>query len=81
MINLKEIKLVIWDLDDTFWTGTLSENGASPIQENIKLVKDLTNRGIVNSICSKNDYRTVIKELNKPEYQNVLEYFVFPSVD
>ena len=81
MINLNEIKLVIWDLDETFWTGTLSENGTTPIQRNINLVKDLTNRGIVNSICSKNDYATTIAELNKPEYQNVLEYFVFPSID
>ena len=25
--SLNDIKLVIWDLDDTFWKGTLSERG------------------------------------------------------
>lgn len=47
------IKLVIWDLDETFWEGTLSEEGISIIEDNLKLVKELSKRGIVNSICSK----------------------------
>lgn len=25
MITLKDIKLIIWDLDETFWDGTISE--------------------------------------------------------
>ena len=25
--SLSNIKLVIWDLDETFWKGTLSERG------------------------------------------------------
>ena len=39
MIDIKTIKLIVWDLDDTFWTGTLSEGGATSIAENIQLVK------------------------------------------
>ena len=27
--SLNDIKLVIWDLDDTFWKGTLSERGGN----------------------------------------------------
>ena len=57
MIDYSKIKLVIWDLDDTFWKGTLSEGPIVSIAENIQLVRDLTDRGIVNSICSKNDYK------------------------
>ena len=26
--SLSNIKLVIWDLDETFWKGTLSERGS-----------------------------------------------------
>ena len=38
-MNFSNIKIIIWDLDDTFWKGTLSEGGITPIAENIKLVK------------------------------------------
>lgn len=77
-IDLSKIKLVIWDLDDTFWKGTLSEEGIIPIPENIELIKVLTNRGIVNSICSKND-KTPTE--NKLKELGILDYFVFRSID
>ena len=56
MIDLKTIKLVIWDLDETFWKGTLSEGSVVVPDENAQLVKDLTDCGIINSISSKNGY-------------------------
>lgn len=77
-IQLKNIKLVIWDLDDTFWKGTLSEGSVFPIKENLKLVKDLTDRGIVNAICSKNDIQPVLSKLKE---LNIEGYFVFNSID
>ena len=52
-----EIKLVIWDLDDTFWSGTISEEKIISSDYNIDLLKKFTDRGIVNSICSKNNFR------------------------
>lgn len=78
MIDLNEIKLVIWDLDDTFWKGTLSEGTVEFIQENITLVKELTNIGIINTICSKNYSEPVKAELIKA---GVYEYFVFSSIN
>lgn len=67
--DIRKIKLIIWDLDDTFWKGTLSDNGNDatvvPITENIQLVKTLTRRGIINSICSKNDAQTAKAELKR----------------
>lgn len=72
------LKLVIWDLDDTFWSGTLSEGGVKPIDNNISLVRDLTDRGIINSICSKNDSLPVEKEL---EEEGCGDLFVFKSID
>ena len=50
---MEKIKLVIWDLDDTFWNGVLSEDKVTFNERNIEIVKTLTDRGIVNSICSK----------------------------
>ena len=53
---MEPIKLVIWDLDETFWKGTLSEGQIYPIKKNIEIIETLTKRGIINSIVSKNDY-------------------------
>lgn len=78
MYQFEKIKLVIWDLDETFWEGTFAEGGASIPEGNKALVKRLTDIGIVNSICSKNDWEPTKAEL---ERQGMLEYFVFPSVN
>lgn len=77
-MNVQGLKLVIWDLDDTFWTGTLSEGEIVPNAEHIRLVKELSYRGIVNSICSKNDMEPAIAKL---EELGVSDYFVFPSIN
>lgn len=77
-IDFTKVKLIIWDLDETFWKGILSEGPICPIQENIDLIKSLTDHGIVNSICSKNDWQPTIDKLKKLE---VDDYFVFKSID
>jgi len=77
-MDLKKIKLVIWDLDNTFWSGTISEGIIHPIPENIRLLISLTDSGIINSICSKNTLKVVTEKLRELD---VLDYFVFPSID
>ena len=74
---MKKAKLVIWDLDESFWKGTLSEGEVERIPQNLEIVKKLTDRGIVNSIVSKNDFDKVAEVLRKWE---ILDYFVFPKV-
>ncbi len=49
------VRLVIWDLDETFWTGTLAEGEIKYQQHIHDIVVSLAQRGIVSSICSKND--------------------------
>ena len=78
MYQFEKIKLIIWDLDDTFWGGTLSEGEVSVPAENIKLIKDLTDLGIINSICSKNDKEITDKELKRI---GIFDYFVFNSIN
>lgn len=57
MIKMFEkVKLIIWDLDQTFWIGTLDEGPVTPVKENIELLRKLNEHGVVNSICSKNNY-------------------------
>lgn len=76
--DAEAIKLVIWDLDETFWSGTLTEGGITPIPANIELIRTLAARGIVSSVCSKNDMaptRKVLEELG------VWDYLVFPCIE
>ena len=77
MIELKNVKLIIWDLDETFWQGILSEGDIQKNDLNIQLIKDLTDRGIINSICSKNDYEKAKLVLTE---MKVWDYFVFPQI-
>ncbi len=78
MFQFEKIKLVIWDLDETFWHGILSEENVTIPEDAARLVRTLTDIGVVNSICSKNDMDKVKARL---EEAGLWEYFVFPSVN
>ena len=78
MMDLSKLKLVIWDLDDTFWKGTLSEGPVELIGDNVDLLKALAESGIMSSICSKNDGESVARLLEK---FGIADLFIFPSVD
>jgi FkbH-like protein len=72
------VRLVIWDLDGTFWDGTLTEGGHTYRRDIHDIVVSLTQRGIVSSICSKNDFARVKAIL---EAEGIWDYFVLPSID
>ena len=73
-----KVKLVIWDLDNTLWRGTLAE-GDEPVllPGREELIKTLTSAGIVNSICSKNNFDDAKAVLSSMGLWN---YFVFPKI-
>jgi predicted enzyme involved in methoxymalonyl-ACP biosynthesis len=71
------VRLVIWDLDETFWEGTLTEGGIRKyVDENHNIVIELARRGILSSICSKNDMATVMPILAQ---KGIDEYFIFQA--
>lgn len=74
----EDVKVVVWDLDETFWNGTLSEGGIDPVQSHIDMVNTLVDRGIMCAICSKNDYdqaRDKLVELG------IWDKFVFAHIE
>ena len=75
---MEKIKLVIWDLDETFWKGTLSEGEIVIVKKHVEIVKELARRGIICSISSKNDFEPARAELEKV---GVWDYFIFPSIN
>jgi len=78
---MSKIKLVIWDADNTLWDGTVYYTD----KENVRLkpgtqaaLKEMTKRGIKNTLCSKNYYEDVEKTLDKFE---IKKYFDSPEVN
>ncbi|MCB2379193.1 hypothetical protein LGH70_16460 [Hymenobacter sp. BT635] len=71
------IKVVIWDLDDTFWRGTLSEGAVEALADNLQLVRDTAARGIVHTIVSKNDFAPAEAQLVE---LGIRDLFVFPQI-
>ncbi len=75
----KIIKCVIWDLDNTIWHGILLEDEKVSLREDVvNLIHTLDNRGILQSIASKNEYTTAIAKL---EEFGLKEYFLYPQIN
>lgn len=72
------IKLILWDLDDTLWRGTLAEGDAVTLFERrADLIRAFNARGVVSSICSKNDEAAGRAQL---EAFGLWDEFVFPHI-
>lgn len=80
-VNLNNIKLIIWDLDDTFWRGNLEENTIQIRPEVINFIRKSVNRGIMHSICSKNNYDKVRQTFYNQNLEDVWNCFIFPSIN
>ncbi len=77
-MKIKEnIKLVIWDLDETFWNGTIAEGEVEINQKALEAVKSLNERGIINTIVSNNNYEIVKEKLIN---EKCWEHFILPSI-
>ena len=46
MQKQEAVRLLIWDLDETFWRGTLEEGGAELLPVHVEMVRTLSGRGI-----------------------------------
>lgn len=74
----QKIKCVVWDLDNTLWDGVLSEGDDVKLKEGITdIIKTLDERGILQSIASKNNFDDAYKKLSK---LGVAEYFLYPQI-
>ncbi|MBL0388670.1 HAD-IIIC family phosphatase [Tumebacillus sp. ITR2] len=74
----KEIKCVVWDLDNTVWDGVLLESADVTLKPGIaEIVRELDNRGIVQSIASKNNRTDALAKLQE---FGLADYFLYPEI-
>ena len=77
----KFVKCVVWDLDNTVWDGILANDGEESLRLRthvVEVIKILDKRGILNTICSKNDFEVAWNALKK---FGIEQYFVFPEIN
>lgn len=76
----KNVKCVVWDLDNTLWHGVLVEDRAEGLQlrEGIEdAIRKLDERGVLQSIASKNNHDEAMAVINS---YGLSKYFLFPKI-
>ena len=72
------VKCLVWDLDDTLWSGILAEGDAvAPAPGVREIVEALDARGILQSVASRNDATQALARLRELGLE---EYFLHPEI-
>jgi FkbH-like protein len=75
----RTIKCLVWDLDDTLWNGVLLEDGQVRLRPGvIDVIKTLDERGILQSIASRNNREQAMAQL---QAFGLDEYFLYPQIN
>lgn len=75
----KEIKCIVWDLDETVWEGILLEGGAAQLRPGVaELLETFDQRGILHSIASRNDHEAAMARLRE---LGIDHYFLYPEIN
>lgn len=75
-----KVKCVAWDLDNTLWSGVLIEDtaqGCSVRDEAVQLIRQLDERGILQTVISKNNHDDAWQLLTE---LGLAEYFLYPAI-
>ncbi len=74
----KQVKCLVWDLDNTLWEGTLSEGGGQTLRPGVaEVLAELDRRGVLLSIASKNEPQPALENLAR---LGVADYFLCPQI-
>lgn len=79
MDNTSYIKCVVWDLDNTIWSGIIAESDQVKLKKDVlSIIIELDKRGILQSVASKNNYEDAFCMLQK---FGIEEYFLCPQIN
>jgi FkbH-like protein len=76
-----KVKCVAWDLDNTLWHGILAEDAESrliPRPEALALIRNLDEKGILQTIISKNNFTDAWPVV---ERLGLCDYFLYPAIN
>lgn len=74
------VKCVVWDLDNTLWNGILVEDGIDELslkQGICDIIRTFDERGILQSLISKNDHGQAMEALKRFQID---DYFLYPQI-
>jgi FkbH-like protein len=75
-----KVKCIIWDLDNTLWSGILVEDGIDKLSLKpgiLDIIRSLDERGILQSVSSKNDHDHAVQAL---KHFQIDDYFLHPQI-
>jgi FkbH-like protein len=73
------VKCVVWDLDNTVWSGIVMEGDDVRLRPGIAdLLKFLDERGILLSVASKSDHELSWRKLQE---LGIADYFLYPQIN
>ncbi len=72
------VKVLVWDLDETLWSGTLLEGDDVRLRPGVEeVLTTFDHRGILQSVASKNDSTAALAKLQE---LGVADYFIYPQI-
>ena len=75
----ESIKCVVWDLDNTLWSGVLLESETVALKPQVaSIIETLDRRGILHSIASRNDHHMAMQQLSE---LGIDRYFLYPQIN
>lgn len=75
----RKVKCVVWDLDNTLWSGTLLEGDEVRLREGVReIIHALDGRGILHSVASRNHAESALARLRELDLE---EYFLYPQIN
>ena len=75
----RKVKCVVWDLDNTLWSGTLLEGDDVRLRDGVReIIHTLDARGILHSIASRNHPKSALTLLRELDLE---EYFLYPQIN
>ncbi len=77
--KIKTVKCVAWDLDNTIWEGVLLEGDDLRLRPGVvEMLQTLDERGILQSIASRNEYEPAMAQL---QAFGIDHYFIYPQIN